>query len=89
MNEVLLLNIYGDQLIVLTADCHITVYNLQLPQTDSAATGTHLPQWQLRKAQDGTATDTGILLGKDLWLARGVRHKYSPQNQADSLRKSD
>ncbi|XP_045104693.1 guanine nucleotide exchange factor subunit Rich-like isoform X1 [Portunus trituberculatus] len=33
--QVLLLNIYGDQLIVLTADCHITVYNLQLPQTDS------------------------------------------------------
>lgn len=31
----LLLNIYEDQLIVLTADCHITVYNLQLSQTKS------------------------------------------------------
>lgn len=33
--QVLLLNIYGDQLIVLTADCHITVYNLQPSETNS------------------------------------------------------
>ncbi|XP_042872511.1 guanine nucleotide exchange factor subunit Rich-like isoform X2 [Penaeus japonicus] len=33
--QVLLLNIYGDQLIVLTADCHITVYNLQPSDTNS------------------------------------------------------
>ncbi|XP_042224656.1 guanine nucleotide exchange factor subunit Rich-like isoform X2 [Homarus americanus] len=33
--QVLLLNIYGDQLIVLTADCHITVYNLQPTETNS------------------------------------------------------
>lgn len=36
--QVLLLNIYEDQLIVLTADCHITVYNLQLSQTKSGGT---------------------------------------------------
>ncbi|XP_071528782.1 guanine nucleotide exchange factor subunit Rich isoform X3 [Panulirus ornatus] len=33
--QVLLLNMYGDQLIVLTADCHITVYNLQPSETNS------------------------------------------------------
>ncbi|XP_069159265.1 guanine nucleotide exchange factor subunit Rich isoform X3 [Procambarus clarkii] len=33
--QVLLLNVYGDQLIVLTADCHITVYNLQPLETNS------------------------------------------------------
>ncbi|KAK7086565.1 WD40 repeat protein [Halocaridina rubra] len=33
--QVLLLNIYGDQLIVLTADCHITVYNLQPKEPNS------------------------------------------------------
>ncbi|XP_066965067.1 guanine nucleotide exchange factor subunit Rich isoform X3 [Macrobrachium rosenbergii] len=33
--QVLLLNIYGDQLIVLTADCHITVYNLQPKEANS------------------------------------------------------
>lgn len=34
-SQVLLLNIYGDQLIVLTADCHITVYNLHLPDSST------------------------------------------------------
>ena len=33
-SQVLLINIYNDQLIVLTADCHITVYNLKEPQNN-------------------------------------------------------
>ncbi|XP_069939686.1 guanine nucleotide exchange factor subunit Rich isoform X2 [Cherax quadricarinatus] len=37
--QVLLLNVYGDQLIVLTADCHITVYNLQALETNSGKSG--------------------------------------------------
>ena len=32
--QVLLLNIYNDLLVVLTADCHITVYHLTLPLHD-------------------------------------------------------
>ena len=32
--QVLLLNIYNDLLVVLTADCHITVYFLSLPHSD-------------------------------------------------------
>ncbi|MPD06532.1 hypothetical protein E2C01_102347 [Portunus trituberculatus] len=36
----------------------------------TAATGTHLPQQQPRRTQDGMATDTGIILGEGLGLAR-------------------